>query len=70
MTKLKIEHFLFDIVLPLFRYLLNNKKLGDMKDEELTIFRRRNIGFVAIALAIATRCCCPPDRLFGIFVNF
>ena len=25
---------------------INNKKLGDMKDEELTIFRRRNIGFV------------------------
>ena len=22
---------------------INNKKLGDMKDEELTIFRRRNI---------------------------
>lgn len=25
---------------------INNKKLGNMKDEELTIFRRRNIGFV------------------------
>ena len=25
---------------------INNKKLGDMKDEELTIFRRRNIGFI------------------------
>lgn len=25
---------------------INNKKLGDMKDDELTIFRRRNIGFV------------------------
>lgn len=25
---------------------INNKKLGDMKGEELTIFRRRNIGFV------------------------
>ena len=25
---------------------INNKKLGDMKDEELTIFRIRNIGFV------------------------
>lgn len=25
---------------------INNKKLGDMKDEELTIFKRRNIGFV------------------------
>ena len=25
---------------------INNKKLGDMKDEELTIFRGRNIGFV------------------------
>ena len=25
---------------------INNKKLGDMKDEQLTIFRRRNIGFV------------------------
>ena len=25
---------------------INKKKLGDMKDEELTIFRRRNIGFV------------------------
>lgn len=25
---------------------INNKKLGDMKAEELTIFRRRNIGFV------------------------
>ena len=25
---------------------INNKRLGDMKDEELTIFRRRNIGFV------------------------
>lgn len=25
---------------------INNKKLGDIKDEELTIFRRRNIGFI------------------------
>ena len=25
---------------------INNKKLGDMKDEELTIFKRRNIGFI------------------------
>ena len=25
---------------------INNKKLGDMKDEELTIFRRRNIVFI------------------------
>ena len=25
---------------------INNKKLGDMKEEDLTIFRRRNIGFV------------------------
>ena len=25
---------------------INNKKLGDMKDEELTIFRPRNIGFI------------------------
>ena len=25
---------------------INNKKLGDMKDEELTIFRRRNIGLI------------------------
>ena len=25
---------------------INNKTLGNMKDEELTIFRRRNIGFV------------------------
>ena len=25
---------------------INNKKLGDMKDEDLTIFRRRNIGFI------------------------
>ena len=25
---------------------INNKKVGDMKDEELTIFRRRNIGFI------------------------
>ena len=25
---------------------INNKKLGDMKDEELTIFRRTNIGFI------------------------
>lgn len=25
---------------------INNKKLGNMKDEELTIFRRRNIGFI------------------------
>ena len=25
---------------------INNKKLGDMKDEELTIFRQRNIGFI------------------------
>ena len=25
---------------------INYKKLGDMKDEELTIFRRRNIGFI------------------------
>lgn len=25
---------------------INNKKLGDMKDEKLTIFRRRNIGFI------------------------
>ena len=25
---------------------INNKKLGDMKDEELNIFRRRNIGFI------------------------
>ncbi len=25
---------------------VNNKKLGDMKDEELTVFRRRNIGFI------------------------
>ena len=25
---------------------INNKKLGDMKDEELTIFRRRNIGVI------------------------
>ena len=26
--------------------------------------------FVANARAIATRCCCPPDRLFGIFLSF
>lgn len=25
---------------------VNNKKLSDMKDEDLTIFRRRNIGFI------------------------
>ena len=25
---------------------INDKELGDMKDEELTIFRRRNIGFI------------------------
>ena len=25
---------------------INNRKLGEMKDEELTIFRRRNIGFI------------------------
>ena len=26
--------------------IINNKKLSLMKDEELTIFRRRNIGFI------------------------
>ncbi|MDO5010405.1 MAG: ATP-binding cassette domain-containing protein, partial [Intestinibacter bartlettii] len=25
---------------------INNKKLSDMKDDEMTIFRRRNIGFI------------------------
>ena len=26
--------------------IIANKKISDMKDEELTIFRRRNIGFI------------------------
>ena len=28
------------------------------------------LGFVANALAIATLCCCPPDKLLGILVSF
>ena len=34
------------------------------------LIRRMIAGLLARALAIATLCCCPPDRLFGRFSSF
>ena len=46
MTKLKIEHFLFDIVLPLFRYLLN----GNKSDQFNPLFFAHLLPFVSFLL--------------------